>query len=133
MRRREFIAGLGSAAAWPLAAQAQQPAMPVVGYLTRGVPLSRSERPLAALRKGIIETGYGVGQNVTIEYASGLGDADRLPNLATDLVRRRVKVIIAAGAEAAWAAKAATATVPIVFITGGDPVELGLTASFNHP
>jgi putative ABC transport system substrate-binding protein len=107
--------------------------MPVVGYLTRTTPLARGgPGPLAALRKGISETGYGVGQNVTIEYALAR-EPDRLPDLATDLVRRGVKVITAAGAEAAWAAKAATAIVPIVFITGGDPVELGLTASFNHP
>ena len=129
IRRREFIAGIGGAAAWPLAARAQQPAMPVVAYLTR---LSLAW-PLAGLRKGISETGYSVGQDVTIEYVSAGGDPDRLPNLATDLVRRGVKVIIAAGAEAIDAAKAATATVPIVFTTGGDPVELGLTASFNHP
>jgi putative ABC transport system substrate-binding protein len=103
--------------------------MPVVGYLTR---LSLTW-PLAGLRKGISETGYVVGQDVTIEYASADGDPDRLPNLATDVVRRGVKVIIAAGSEAIDAAKAATATVPIVFTTGIDPVELGLIASFNHP
>jgi putative ABC transport system substrate-binding protein len=88
---------------------------------------------MAALLKGMSETGYRVGQNVTIEYASAGGDLDRLPNLATDLVRRGVKVIVAAGGDPIDAAKAATATVPIVFITGNDPVEVGLTASFNHP
>jgi putative ABC transport system substrate-binding protein len=131
MRRREFIAGLGSAAAWPVVARAQQPAMPVIGYLVTGSPLPREEH-VAAFRQGLSETGFVEGRNVTIDYRFP-NTYDRLPELATELVRRRVAVIATSGLQAALAAKAATTTIPIVFRTGGDPVQYGLVASFNRP
>ena len=129
LRRREFIAGLGGAAAWPTVARAQQRAMPVVRFLDFFGP-----RPLEAFRAGLAEQGFVEGRNLFIEYRSAGENSRLLPELTTDLVRRRVSVIVAAGAAGpALAAKAATSTIPIVFGFGGDPVTLGLVASLNRP
>jgi putative tryptophan/tyrosine transport system substrate-binding protein len=134
MRRREFMAAIGGSAAWPIVARAQQRAMPVIGFLFNGVPESTTNvRARAAFRKGLSETGFIEGRNVTIEYLFANNANDRLPEVVADLVRRGVTVIGASGLAAALAAKAATATIPIVFRTGNDPVQYGLAASFNRP
>ena len=132
MRRRAFIAGLGSAAAWPLVARAQQTALPVVGFLHQGAR-EANERFLAEFRRGLRESGYVESQNVAIEFRWAEGHYDQLEMLVADLVRRQVAIIVAAYRPAAIAAKSATSRIPIVFASGSDPVQSGLVTSLNHP
>jgi putative tryptophan/tyrosine transport system substrate-binding protein len=134
MRRRDFIKAIaGSTVAWPIATKAQQPTMPIVGYLGGETP-ERFATRLSAFRQGLSATGFDEGRNVTIEYRWAEGQIDRFPTLAADLVRSKVSVIATPGSGvAALAAKAATATIPIVFETGLDPVEVGLVKSLNRP
>jgi putative ABC transport system substrate-binding protein len=131
MRRREFVAALGTAVTWPLVAPAQQPAMPVIGFL-RSTPATPFAHLVAAFRQGLNEEGFVEGQNVTVEYRWADNRHDRLPELAADLVRRQVAAIVG-NADAVEAARAATDAIPIVFVSGADPVKAGLGASLNRP
>jgi hypothetical protein len=133
IRRREFIAGIGSAAVWPLVTRAQQQAFPVIGFLSAQSADDDYRNAIVPFLQGLKETGYVDGQNVAVEYRYAENQYDRLPALAADFVRRRVAVIVANGTPVALAAKAATTIIPIVFATGGDPVALGLVAGLNRP
>jgi len=133
MRRREFIGIAGGAVAWPLAARAQQPTIPIVGFVS-GRSADTSVREVAGFLKGFNETGYVEGQNATIEYHWLEGQYDRLPSLMADFVRRRVAVIVTLGSgPAALAAKSATSTIPIIFAVGEDAVRMGLVTSLSRP
>jgi putative ABC transport system substrate-binding protein len=132
MRRRNFISLVGGAAAWPLAARAQQPGTPVIGFLDSGWPEFNPDR-VAAFREGLAEVGYVEGKNVAVEFRWAKGRYDQMPALAAELARRPVTVIFAATLQAALPAKAATSTIPLVFAIGSDPTEYGLVESFNRP
>lgn len=132
MRRRDFFGTLGAAAAWPLLVRAQQPAMPVIGFLS-SFSEAQSERPIANFRRGLYDSGFTEGQSVTIEFRFADGRYDRLPGLAAELAHRPVDLIFAAAPPAALAAKAATTSIPIVFVVGFDPVTAGLVASLSRP
>jgi putative ABC transport system substrate-binding protein len=132
MARRQLLAAFAGAAGWSFAARAQQAAMPVIGYLSSGSPAFDALR-LDAIRQGLQQVGFAEGRNVAIEYRWAQGDRNRLPALAADLVRRKVDVLVANSTASALAAKPATSMLPIVFLTGGDPVELGLVPNLNRP
>ena len=134
LKRRDFITLLGGAAVWPFVARAQQPAMPVIGFLSNGFRQSDEAFRLPFLREGLKEAGYVEGHNVASEYRWAEDQYDRLPELATDLLRRHPAVIVAVGGPTSLlAAKKTTTTTPILFAVTGDPVKLGLVASFNRP
>jgi putative ABC transport system substrate-binding protein len=133
MKRREFVVGLGSASAWPVVARAQQVGMPAIGVLHSASPDGFFAQYVVEFRRGLADTTYVEGRNVAIEYRFAEGQYDRLPALATDLVRRQMAAIFATGTAASLAARAATATIPIVFSIGGDPVRYGLVSSFSRP
>src|SRR6516225_2028139 len=132
IRRRQFIVSLGGAAAWPLAAQAQQPTIPVIGFI-RNTTRDDSADLLKAMHQGLRQTGYVEGRNVAVEYRFADNQLDRLPTMAADLVRRQVAVIVTGGDASSFAAKAATTTIPVIFSTGFDPIEIGLVTSLSRP
>jgi len=133
IKRREFVAGLGSAAVWPVVARAQQPAVPMIGWLSSQSADDDHKYNIVAFLQGLKEAGFVEGQNVAVEYRYAENQFDRLPALAADLIRRRVAVIVAVSLDPALVAKATTVTTPIVFSTGSDPVAMGLVASLNRP
>jgi putative ABC transport system substrate-binding protein len=132
MQRREFIAGLGSVAAWPLAARAQRPGVPVIGWLG-SESREADQLRVTRFRQASTSQGYVEGRNLTIEYRYADSQYDRLPALAADLIRRQVNVIASVGLPSTDAAKAATTTIPVVFVFAGDPVEVGVVASLSRP